>query len=556
MPVEPTGGLHPSAVLAAYAEPLVRGRRVAVLGDVSIDLALRLEERGARLIHAYDPDPSRVAEALARAARGGAITYAVLAADLGVRDGAFDVVIVADLSVFDDAGEVVRRARRLTGSGGVALFGSPNPAGASLFGARSGRRPAPGYYDLYDLVSLQYSNVTMVGQAPFVGYTVAEFAPESEPSVSVDTSLLSASEEPEWFIAIGSERDVDLEPYAVIELPTASFDALPARTQAVDDDRAALVETRARLELMGAELEKLRDAKNEDRARREGEHANAASVAARAVALERELEAATEGKRSVERRAQDVERRAQDADARAHRAVQALGEAKQAFENERNRAAALVVELDAARKARARSDAEIGALRASVDDAATKLAAHAARAAELEARPGDESTAADVDALERALRERGLRVTELESDLRESERIGRELLADLEHARIERVTAPATTEASSKERAPSRADFDALAVKAAKAEADAQAAAWRVADLERRVADAEVERTEPDVARLHLEQALIAARRELSELRARLDRGPFDGGGRAAADQAVLLDQVAGSRDPALARGT
>ena len=33
----------------------------------------------------------------------------------------------------------------------------------------------------------------MVGQAPFVGYTVADFAPGGEPEVSVDTSLLAAS---------------------------------------------------------------------------------------------------------------------------------------------------------------------------------------------------------------------------------------------------------------------------------------------------------------------------------------------------------------------------
>src|SRR5271170_4231032 len=98
-------GLHPSIVLSAYLEPLVRGRRVAVLGNATIGLPDELGERGARLVHVYDPDPARVAEAIARAAgrsasRPHGIAHALLAGDLGVRDGAFDVAIVPDLSLF------------------------------------------------------------------------------------------------------------------------------------------------------------------------------------------------------------------------------------------------------------------------------------------------------------------------------------------------------------------------------------------------------------------------------------------------------------------------
>src|SRR5512143_2697022 len=88
--------LHPSIALAPFVEALVVGRRVAVLGDVSLGLAEALLARGARLVHAYDPDAARVAEVLARrapsfgspaagrpAARG--VVHAVLSDDLGVR---------------------------------------------------------------------------------------------------------------------------------------------------------------------------------------------------------------------------------------------------------------------------------------------------------------------------------------------------------------------------------------------------------------------------------------------------------------------------------------
>ncbi|HLM72113.1 MAG TPA: methyltransferase domain-containing protein, partial [Polyangiaceae bacterium] len=227
---------HPSIVLSVHIEPLIRGRRVAILGDATTGLAERLGRQGARLLHAYDPDAGRAAEALARAANqkahgpdarlGGPpaphITFAALGAELGVRDGAFDVVVIPDLSLWSDPAEILRRARRLVSPSGVAVVVSPNPeAEARLLATEkpSHEGDPPTYYELYDLVSLQWSVVRMLGQAPFVGYTVADFAPEGEVSVAVDTSLLEATEQPEWFIAIGSERAVDLEAYALVQVP-------------------------------------------------------------------------------------------------------------------------------------------------------------------------------------------------------------------------------------------------------------------------------------------------------------------------------------------------
>ncbi|HVY45600.1 MAG TPA: hypothetical protein VHB21_06955, partial [Minicystis sp.] len=126
--MSPVAAAHPSNVLAAYLESLVVGRRVVVLGDVSLGLAEELLDRGARVVHAYDVDAARVSEALARAAPAGdGPSYALLAGDLGVRDGAFDVAVVPDLSLFADAGELLRRAKRLVGLG-VCVVSSPNPA--------------------------------------------------------------------------------------------------------------------------------------------------------------------------------------------------------------------------------------------------------------------------------------------------------------------------------------------------------------------------------------------------------------------------------------------
>src|SRR5258706_15735349 len=59
----------------------------------------------------------------------------------------------------------------------------------------------------------------MTGPAPFVGYAVSEFSVE-DPEPTIDSSLAeSEGKEPDWFWALASDRNVRLEPFALIELP-------------------------------------------------------------------------------------------------------------------------------------------------------------------------------------------------------------------------------------------------------------------------------------------------------------------------------------------------
>lgn len=269
---------HPSAALGAYAEALLRGRRVGVLGDATSQLAEQLLTRGARLVHVYDPDPGRLAIAAAQRAgdilgAGRAVrpVLAQLADDLGVRDGAFDVVLVPDLSLFDDAQDIVRRIRRLVSPNGFVVVSSPNPEAKRFLLPPSGAaQRALGYYDLFDAISLQFPEVRMLGQAPFVGYSIVDFA-ESEPEVSVDTSLLEEPEVPEWYLVIASDRPVDVDAYALIELPVADVARLGAAPQepvtvprpGPSDSEVALTEARTRISVLLTENETLRDAVRE-----------------------------------------------------------------------------------------------------------------------------------------------------------------------------------------------------------------------------------------------------------------------------------------------------
>ena len=368
-------GLHPSIVLPAYVEPLIRGRRVAVLGDATVGLAEELAQRGARLVHAYDPDPTRAAEALAKLSGGRThqISYAVLAGDLGVRDGAFDAVIVPDLSIFLDPAELMRRVRKLCAASGVAVIVAPNArTGARLLvpeapaGATPRSSAPPGYYELYDLVSLQFPKVRMVGQAPFVGYTVADFAPGSEPEVSVDTSLLTASEEPEYFIAVAGERTVALEAYTVIELPWAEVLAAssasagtavdPRAIEEREEERLALTEARTRLALVAAELDKVRDQHQADGRDAQSRATSAAALSARVVELELTGEAR-------EGRLRELEGRSGDNHVRAERLANQIRDMEEELRRQRDRGTRLTKQLDDEKKARTKAEVELGMIR-------------------------------------------------------------------------------------------------------------------------------------------------------------------------------------------------
>jgi chromosome segregation ATPase len=363
----PHAGLHPAIVLSAYIEPLLRGRRVALFGDATIGLAEELGKRGARLVHAYDPDQTRAAEAIARAAPGsqGAVTFGVLTPDLGVRDGAFDVIVVPDLSSFPDPADILRRARRILGPAGSAVIATPNLRGAARRLLLEPNPPTrsdapPGYYELYDLVSLQFPKVRMVGQAPFVGYTVADFAPRGEPEVSVDTSFLPTSEEPEHFIAIASDRALSIDAYTVVALPWAQVGGALAGEAEADtkreEERLALTETRARLALMGAELEKLRDRQQADARDAEARAQSATALSARLVELELAL-------KERDGRLRELEGRSGDNHVRAERLSHQIRDLEEELSRQRDRATRLSKQLDDEKKARTKAELELGMIR-------------------------------------------------------------------------------------------------------------------------------------------------------------------------------------------------
>ncbi len=425
----------PSSVVAAYAQSFVEGRKVVVFGDCTSGLAEILVERGARLVHVYDTDVSRVAEATARSS-SSEIAFAPLGqSGVAVRDGAFDVGIVENLAVAEDPAALMTRVRRALAARGVAFVSCPNlEVRPTLLADAVNVESGPSYYELYDIVSREFDEVRMVGQTPFVGYALADFTPGVDEEFSIDTGFVQGgAEEPEWYLAVASHFPVSVEPFNVVQLPAAEvleaiggeqdhdaqervaqltreLDELRQRV-AKDEARELLLETKRELEKRDAWALEL-----------EGSAAAADERADDAEARADEAEARVE---QAEGQAHTAESRAQKADARAQKAEAQV----QAVEARAQKAEALAQAAEArAQKAEARAQkAEAGAAEAEARlEAGEQRSESRVRAAEeraaprvSEAKPPREPTleAERIRELEVRLKETQRRLAEAEARL-------------------------------------------------------------------------------------------------------------------------------------------
>ncbi|HEY8091937.1 MAG TPA: hypothetical protein VIF09_28945 [Polyangiaceae bacterium] len=481
--------VHPHQALAVYAEPLAAGRRVVVLGDADTGLSDRLEELGALSVVLVTPDE-----------------------DLDqVRAARFDLAIVADLERFADPGDVLARVRRMVGESGAALVAAPNRAAAEV------AEGSLDYYALFDLVAREFAEVRMVAQLPFHGVALAEVGEEDDsPAVSVDTQLADPDRAPEAFIAVASQRGTSLDPYAIVELPPAEASA---------PDESALDAARAELDATVAALDVAR-------ADRDGALGQVGD---------------------------------------AHRQLQALAVRLEAHEVRAARASGL--ERDLAERGRQlaelsaeveqmRSAAEAGSIAASQVEALALRADRAERALAAALPEGEgaiERQAEELLRYEEALRERALAVRTLEAEVARREKLVRELVATIEE---QASSGSATGHAGSTNGAPDpvlvaaltddnarlQRKLDGLALDLARREADSQATAWKVAELERRLASSPSSSGRAAPASSDVLDQLDALRRALTqehEARVRAESGEELARARAEIQrQSALLSQL------------
>jgi hypothetical protein len=447
----PNFEVHPALVLGVYGEELANGARAAIFGSSTLGLAEELVLRGARLVHVYDTDAGRVAEATAQR-HDRSIFYGALpdSGDVGVRDGAFDFVVVPDLSFAADKAALLALVRRVLSPSGAALIASPNAESTAPLIVVPETGPALGYYELYEAVAEHFTHVRMLGQAPFVGYAVAEFSVE-DPEPTIDTSLAeSEGKEPDWFVVLASDRTVRLDPFALIELPK---EARSGGAPSAEDPRF--------VEAPGAEP------------------ASASTSEGRGTVLvnilEAEREAALESLRQQEQIVKEERFRADHATTELTSLREELGlarercrAAEQRLEQEETRRSALEVEVE-----RARHSPELGELR----DRVQRLDASSAGLTEEHER--------DIARFEAQLKARGKEVQELRSEVDRRDKLVRELIA----TNLALPAEPAASNGHEGVIADLSARLDRLAADSAKREADLQAARWKIAQLERERAE-------------------------------------------------------------------
>lgn len=434
--------LTPCVVLAAYAEPLLEGRRGIVFGNSLSPLAEEMVERGARSVHVCDPVPSRAAESAARNRMRQISIVPLDDADVSVREGAFDVAIVEDLSSATDASALLKQVRRALSPRGVAFVACPNPeAKRPLLPRTDGAAAELGYYELYDKVSAEFAEVRMLGQTPFVGYAIVDFAPSEDLDVELDSGFLpTGAEEPEWFVAVAGRESVALGPFNIVQLPASRVvgagtdDAVAEELRAARAAEAKLGERLAAVEAENARLSA------ERRTRK-------AETKERADEAQAELEARN--------------RRLVELESRAAQAEEELREATSALDTLRERAA----DSETLRAERESLLADRERLEKALAEARALAAA------------GDKDE--EVARLESQLRERAEHVRKLESDAREAERLGRELVRELATREMGSLRPPSESGESP--------HVVALSAENARLRADLEAAQWVIQELETRL---------------------------------------------------------------------
>jgi len=515
-----------SRLVCVYAEALARGKRVLVIGE-STGVGGWLMDLGARMVHVYDPVDE---DSMQPTPPRGVTVYRLSQSDFDVRDGAFDLALIPDLGNVPDPAAIIARIRRIIGPDGALVVSARNPEGAAA--ERGGR--AIDYYELYDLVALQFTSVRMVAQVPFSGAALAELG-EADPDVTIHTDLAPDPPPPEYFIAVASQRDHRLDPYTIVQLPPARqvWPTSPAPAPSPEEwvDRAMLAEATLRAELLEAQLEEqtgslrelqaraaeafgLTERLSQEVPRAQGEAQRYAEQAARldvALRIAQEAVAALEDRAATaEDRVRHLERDATEAQTglrRGHEEREGLVHELQMMRAELTRAK----EIDPEELARVVAHAVQYEARA---DALESELARTSEAYSEELARTSEAHSEELTRFETALRERAQVLAELERELRRREQMVHDLLAAMEDAgqasgaapdaaRVmtssdspaspPRQDVPALTDridVLAEENAVLRAKLDALALEVARREGELQSRTWRIEELEGELARA------------------------------------------------------------------
>jgi len=455
--------------LAAYAESAlpIRGHRGLVIGPSDAGFGERLLELGARSVHLFDPLASR-AEAAARLEAGRGLTVRPLdERALDFRDGAFDFALVTELADVPSRAFALTQIRRILERNGALLVRTRADGGIE-------------YGELFDLLSLEFPHVAMIGEVPFGGVAFAELGAEA-PEVTVDSQLADAAP-PQAYLALAAHEPRALESYAIVQLPShlASAEVTAAAARELEDAEAVARLTgevyglREQLDLEGEkgmrlamELETAQHALVEARKASELRYAEAMQASQEAsVALQARLAVELEEKilasqLDLATRLEETEAQLLLQDAQVVRLSRDLIDAKKKLD---------VPQVDAK----------------VAEDLAERLALTERRRAAIEAELGQLAAehVAEVSSLEAQLLDRGRMLKAQDAELLRRATMVEDLLSALEDAQPGAVVISERPSHDDARLVELRAKLDELALEIARREGELEARAWRIKELE------------------------------------------------------------------------
>lgn len=489
--------LSPASALIAHIEPLVDDRRILVIGNAERSVAEHLLDRGARLVQLLDPDPKRVTQAAANNSER-LLSFAPLTKS-SLRDGSYDVILVEDVTLADDLNDLVSGIARTMSNRSIAIFCASNPdATTGLLGVAPG---ATDYDDLADTCESNFEEVWMLGQAPFVGYSVVQLGLDHPPEPALDNAYLEGEgESPDFYMALcGSEEtmaEVTLEDMTIVQLPAGRFvhdsqeihrekeRRASKRIDALEAQIAVLHRQGQdkKIDELTSELEKRDGWIRTLEARAESADTRADDVESEYDEIEKELELTHAALLKEQKKAASVETLEKqlatlkkDAEEHAHHAA-----GLEALEGELNlldeKRKSLELELKEKRRAQEKLEKRVAEQQHELDELHDHLDESEERLKSLKQQlsENDDSTKEEVErdlrGLEDQLRKRGERVLELEGQLQKLEAFAKTLSVELK-------APPSDDEVSQ------RQELEKMAKALAEREADLVAAQWTIGQL-------------------------------------------------------------------------
>jgi len=208
----------------AFLEFLYSGKRVLEIGCGDGAGATFLKERGAEQVLGVDLDGPALNQAQQRSSVSGVSFGRFDGVQLDSPSATFDIVVGFDISDRLQGGllDEIQRVMKPTGFLVTAIQNPDHPTFAELAGPVSGDPDQPAYEEIIATLQGAFPRVTVVGQTPFVGYSVGWLGAEAEDlPLEMDAVLLpEGEEEVAYYLAVCGRRSLNFDSQSLVQLPS------------------------------------------------------------------------------------------------------------------------------------------------------------------------------------------------------------------------------------------------------------------------------------------------------------------------------------------------